>query len=248
MVSPACLLFLTLVATFANAQVTSQKPLTKNVTYYSNDPAIEYIADCVEDTASACHGAWWTEYNSKYSNGRVKVTGNPDSKFSHGESYFTFTVKGTGFYVYQWINKTSGTQKRVFNYKGFNDRGDQVNVADPKDWPYPVNEEATLTLVWAETGLDPGTYSMGLAHVTNSDFESYLVLDRIVVEELVEDSPAPPSKDHSNRGRIIGGAVAGTFLLFSAIALFIIYRRSKAAKARREAHAKLAASREVQCT
>ncbi|KAG8912401.1 hypothetical protein FRC02_006011 [Tulasnella sp. 418] len=218
----------------AQAQVASQTPATRNATYYSNDPSFVYIQSCVPDNPSDCQGAWWTEYDPKYGNGRVKVTGDPSVLFRNGQSVFSFTFEGTGFYVYQWVNKTSAAQTRVLDGKS-----EDMNFVEGTNWPYPVNDEATLTMTWSQTGLAPGKHTIELKHNKVPEYEGFLVLDHIVVEDLLQDLPSKP-----NKGRIIGGSVGGAILLLAIIGLYFLYRREQANRARRKAEAKLASLRD----
>ncbi|KAG8941235.1 hypothetical protein FRC03_004691, partial [Tulasnella sp. 419] len=71
------------------------------------------------------------------------------------------------------------------------------------------------------------------------EYEGFLVLDHIVVENLLQDLPSKP-----NKGRIIGGSVAGAILLLAIIGLYFLYRREQANRARRKAEAKLASLRD----
>ncbi|KAG8940362.1 hypothetical protein FRC03_005571, partial [Tulasnella sp. 419] len=136
---------------------------------------------------------------------------------------------------YQWINKTSAAQ-----VLSLDSHQEYINFDNGTNWPYP-NEEATLTLTWARTGLSPGTHTIGLKHQKLPDFEDLTVLDHITIEELDEDQPG-----RTDNGRIIGGSVAGFILLLAAVKLIIIYKRMQAAEAQEKAHLSLAASRDVQ--
>ncbi|KAG8924775.1 hypothetical protein FRC02_010198 [Tulasnella sp. 418] len=228
-----------LVISLAKAQ---DQPTIRNVTYYTDHPSFLYIPNCVHSTIADCHGAWWSEYDAKYGNRQVKVTGDPDQKFGSMEPYFEFTFKGTGFYVYQWMNKSATADQSCL----FEGSSSYISFREGINWPYALNDESTLTLTWSKTGLKPGTHTLAIRHNMIPGMERFMVIDHIVVEELLEDINQSSSRRDANRGRIIGGAVAGTVLVLAGICLFYLFKREQAAKRRRKLQAKTISVRNSQ--
>ncbi|KAG8959559.1 hypothetical protein FRC03_007806 [Tulasnella sp. 419] len=215
----------------------------RNVTYYADNPALLYTPSCDSNNRAECRGAWWTEHDPKYGNGLVRVAGDPDEKYGKMEAFVELTFRGTGFYVYQWINKTSSIQTCYFQQKDY-----VFDFQLGTNWPYPLNDEATLMPTWIKTGLDPGTHVIMIAHNRMVDQERFTVIDRIVVEELVEDFEAPESSSNSDRERIIGASVASVALVLAITGLLYCYKRKQAARARKKAQADLITRRNAQFT
>ncbi|KAG8959560.1 hypothetical protein FRC03_007807 [Tulasnella sp. 419] len=217
--------------------VEAQKPLTRNVTYFPDDPAWQYSPSCASDNRTECRGAWWTEYDPKYGNGRVKVCGDPDEKFGKKEPSVEFTFRGK----YQWINKTSSTQTCFSEGSSY-----VFNYVPGSDEPFYTNEEATLMPTCVKTGLEPGTHSFMIFHNKRIQGEFFMSIDHVVVEELLEE--VPQSRSSPDKGRIIGASVAGTVLVLAILGLFYRYKRKQAAKAKRKAQADLVSHRDAQFT
>ncbi|KAG8924772.1 hypothetical protein FRC02_010195 [Tulasnella sp. 418] len=212
-----------LLSLFLLAGIVKASSEMMNVTYPSSHSDFVYFKACEPNNPVDCDGAWWTEYDPKYTNGSVRVANDPTSKFSNIEPYFTFSFQGTGFYVYQWINKTSAAQVPFL--------GDgKVNVVDfveGKNWQYPLRDEATLTMTWSKTGLEFGWYTIGVQHLATPPRQGFMVIDSIVVERPVN----PPAPAKSSK-KVIAGAVAGSVVGLLVIgALFFLYRREQARRA-----------------
>ncbi|KAG8937068.1 hypothetical protein FRC03_008267 [Tulasnella sp. 419] len=229
------LLLVLAAAAIAQSSATS----IENVTYYSDDPLFVYAPHCPQDTRDSCRGAWWTDFDPKYGNGRARVSGTPPGESVSGEEYFRFTFEGTGFYMYQWVNKSTAAQNHFVD-----------SILSPMDfttgvnWPYPVNDEATLTLMLWRQGLKRGSHTISIKRDATPHKGGYIVFDHVVVEQLPY---SPPSKSQNpNLGRIIGGSLAGTILLIAAVGLLIIYRRAQTAKALKKTQLALASTRETQ--
>lgn len=70
-----------------------------NVTYASNSTQFQLFPICGAQTARNCPGAWWNDFDPRFTNGVAKMAGDPAAANGYQDINFAFTFKGSAFYV-----------------------------------------------------------------------------------------------------------------------------------------------------